>query len=140
MSGVFDRLFSGERRSIRRVILDRDLLDELLGAASRAYPREFGALLEGSFENDSLEIGGFILPQVLLGTDNVLMKIGMLPSTTETVGSVHSHPSSSPIPSTADLHFFQKRGIIHFIMANPYVRCKVKGYDRWGRQIRFSVE
>ena len=140
MSGAFDRLFGGKRRPIRRVVLNGDLLDELLGAAKASYPREFGALLEGSLESDVLEINGFILPQSLVGKDNILMNIGMLPSTTETIGSIHSHPSSSALPSTADTHFFQKRGLVHFIMATPYVRSKVKGYDRLGRAIRFSVE
>ena len=44
MSGVFDRLIGGKRRPIRRVMLDGDLLDGLLGAAKTSYPREFGAL------------------------------------------------------------------------------------------------
>jgi proteasome lid subunit RPN8/RPN11 len=140
MSGVFDRLIGGRRRPIRRVVLSGDLLDELLGAAKSSYPKEFGALLEGSLEADVLDINGFILPHSLVGKDNILMNIGMLPSTTETIGSIHSHPSSSAFPSTADVHFFKKRGLVHFIMANPYVRSKVKGYDRLGRPIRFSIE
>ncbi len=120
--------------------MDADLIDDLLGAARASYPREFGALLEGSFEGDSLHITEYILPLTLSGMDNVLMKIGMLPSTTDTVGSIHSHPVSSAIPSTADIHFFQKRGLVHFIMASPYVRKKVKAYDRQGRAIRFTIE
>ena len=139
MSGVFDRLFGGKRRPISRITVDAELMDDLLGAAKASYPREFGALLEGSYEGDVLHITGFILPLTLSGKDNVLMKIGMLPSTTETIGSVHSHPSSSALPSTADISFFQKRGLVHFIMANPYVRSKVRGYDRLGRAIRFSI-
>jgi len=139
MSGVFDRLFGGKRRPIRRVLFDEEVMDDLLGAAKSSYPREFGALLEGSLEGDILQIEGFILPQTLSGRDNVLMKIGMLPSTTDTIGSVHSHPGPSAVPSAADVSFFQKRGLVHFIMANPFVRCKVRGYDRWGRPIRFSI-
>lgn len=140
MSGVFDRLFGGRRRPIRRVLLDGEVLDDLLGAAKTSYPKEFGALLEGDLEGDVLEINGFILPLTLSGKDNVLMKIGMLPSTTETIGSIHSHPGPSALPSSADIHFFQKRGLVHFIMANPYVRSKVRGYDRWGRSLRFSID
>jgi hypothetical protein len=29
---------------------------------------------------------------------------------------------------------------VHFIMANPYVRHKMAGYDRRGRPIRFSIQ
>jgi proteasome lid subunit RPN8/RPN11 len=140
MSGVFDRLIGGKRRPIRRVVLKGDLLDEVLGAAKTSYPSEFGALLEGSLEAEVLEINGFILPHTLVGKDNILMNIGMLPSTTETIGSIHSHPSPSALPSVADIHFFKKRGLVHFIMAHPYVRSKIKGYDRLGRAIRFSIE
>jgi proteasome lid subunit RPN8/RPN11 len=140
MSGVFDRLFGGKRRPVRRVVLDEEVLGDMLGAATRCYPREFAALLEGILEGGTLEVTGYILPQTLLGRDNILMNIGMLPSTTDTIGSIHSHPSSSALPSTADLHFFQKRGLVHFIMAHPYVRTKVRGYDRWGRSIRFSIQ
>jgi proteasome lid subunit RPN8/RPN11 len=140
MSGVFDRLFGGKRRPISRVLLDEEVVKDLLGAAKASYPKEFGALLEGSLEGDVLQIEGYILPQTSVGMDNVLMKIGMLPSTTETIGSAHSHPGPSAVPSTADLHFFQRRGLVHFIMANPYVRHKMAGYDRRGRPIRFSIQ
>jgi proteasome lid subunit RPN8/RPN11 len=140
MSGVFDRLIGGKRSPIRRVVFDGNLLDELLKAAKNLYPREFGALLEGSLEAEVLKINGYILPQSLVGKDNILMNIGMLPSTTDTIGSIHSHPSKSALASTSDIHFFKKRGLVHFIVANPYVRSKVKGYDRLGRSIRFSVE
>jgi proteasome lid subunit RPN8/RPN11 len=75
-----------------------------------------------------------------VGKENILMNIGMVPSTTDTIGSIHSHPSTSALPSTPDIHFFKKRGLVHFIMANPYVRSKVRGYDKVGRSIRFSVE
>jgi proteasome lid subunit RPN8/RPN11 len=116
------------------------LHDELLKVAKKLYPREFGALLEGSLEAEVLKINDYILPQSLVGKDNILMNIGMLPSTTDTIGSIHSHPSTSALPSTSDIHFYKKRGLVHFIMANPYVRSKVKGYDRLGRPMRFSVE
>ena len=139
MSGVFGRLLGGRRKPIRRIVFESEVLDELLGAAKSSFPREFGALLTGSLEDDVLQIEGYILPQTLSGRDNVLVKIGMLPPTVETIGSIHSHPGPSALPSTADLHFFQRRGLVHFIMAWPFVRFKVRGYDSLGRPIKFSI-
>ncbi len=139
MLGFLDRLFGGEKGPTVRVVIEHEVLDDLLGGAKKAHPREFAALLEGGLEQEVLRVEGFVLPRAYLGKDNVLMKIGMLPPMIETIGSAHSHPGSNPYPSRADVHFFEKRGLVHFIMANPYSRKDVKAYDRLGREIEFSI-
>ncbi len=139
MSGVFDRLLGGKSKVLKRLYLEGEVLDELLGAARSSYPREFGALLEGSFEGDALRIEGYILPRTLTSRDNVVMNLWMLPSTTETIGSIHSHPGTSSTPSASDVDFFRRRGLVHFIMARPYTRHSVAAFDRMGRQIMYSI-
>jgi len=140
MPGVLNRLFGVRTRPLRRVVLDSGVLDDLLGAAGSSHPREFGALLEGTIKEDTLRISSYILPHSFSGQGSVLMGLGLLPSTTQTIGSIHSHPGASALPSEADIRFFGKTGLVHFIIASPYSRSTVKGYDRWGRQIEFIVE
>jgi len=140
MPRVFDRLFGVRKRPLRRVVVDSEVLDDLLGAAGSSHPREFSALLEGTIQEDTLRITGYVLPHSISGQGSVLVDLGLLPSTIQTVGSIHSHPGASALPSEADIRFFGKRGLVHFIMARPYSRSTVKGYDRWGRQIEFDVE
>lgn len=140
MAGVFNRLFGIGKRPLTRVVVDSQVLDDLLGAAHSSHPREFGALLEGTIQGGTLRITGYILPRSLSSQGSVLMNLGLLPSTTQSVGSIHSHPGASALPSEGDIRFFGKRGLVHFIIARPYSRSAVKGYDRWGRQIEFGME
>ncbi len=138
--GIFDRIFGVRKRRPIRVVMDSEVLDDVLGAASSSSPREFGALLEGDIQGNTLRITGYVMPHFLSGEGSVLMDIGLLPMTTQTVGSIHSHPMGSPTPSEADIRFFGRNGLVHFIVASPYSRASVKGYDRWGREVEFAVE
>lgn len=140
MPGVLDRLFGTKKRPLRRIVVDPGVLDDVLGAAETSHPREFSALLEGTIDGDTLRITSYVLPHSTKGQTSVVMKLGLLPSTMQTLGSIHSHPGASAVPSEADIRFFGKSGLVHFIMARPYSRSTVKGYDRWGREIEFHVE
>jgi proteasome lid subunit RPN8/RPN11 len=63
----------------------------------------------------------------------------MLPIDFSVVGTVHSHPSSFPLPSEADLHLFEKYGKIHIIVAKPYRESSWKAYDYTGQEVDMTV-
>jgi len=52
---------------------------------------------------------------------------------------VHSHPSNSNKPSTADRQFFRKVGIINIIICNPYTVNNIKFYNNEGEEITVEI-
>jgi proteasome lid subunit RPN8/RPN11 len=67
------------------------------------------------------------------------MKIFMKPMVTGTIGSVHSHPGNSALPSNADYQFFSKNGLVHFIIAEPYTEDSMVAYDIVGQPIEYRI-
>lgn len=115
--------------------LRRELLDTLLEAARSAHPREFAGVLRK--HGDTIE-EVLILPG---GSSerSALMHLHMLPIDPGVVGSVHSHPSSFPVPSSADLEFFDRFGSVHMIIAYPYDRRSWAAYNHRGERIELEV-
>lgn len=63
----------------------------------------------------------------------------MLPIDFTIIGTVHSHPSSNPKPSSADLSLFERYGKIHIISAHPYSTTSWQAYDYKGNAIKLRV-
>mgnify|MGYP001606496819 CR=1 FL=1 len=58
---------------------------------------------------------------------------------TSIIGSVHSHPSPSTRPSSADLGFFSRMGKVHLILGHPYRESSFSAYDSGGRKIHLGI-
>jgi proteasome lid subunit RPN8/RPN11 len=56
---------------------------------------------------------------------------------TNAIGSVHSHPSFSNLPSEQDLRFFNKNPGIHLIICHPFKIENIAAYDYQGKKIKF---
>jgi proteasome lid subunit RPN8/RPN11 len=63
----------------------------------------------------------------------------MLPVDLSIVGTVHSHPVYSSIPSKADLNLFSKKGRIHIIVAMPFNSNSWKAYNSNGEIVQMKV-
>ncbi len=126
-------------KKIRRIQVDSGVIDEIINAARNAYPMEFAALLEGRIEDDTLKVTGLIFLPGETSDEGAIMQILMLPPFTSTIGSVHSHPSPNNSPSIQDLHFFEKNGFFHMIIAHPYTEDTIASYNRWGERIEFEI-
>jgi len=118
----------------------RSVLEIVLNASRRSYPREFGALLKGKInEKDGLTImvtEALLLPGTIQGDSHAILHLSNLPIGSDCVGSVHSHPSGSKSPSDADLQFFRRTGLIHFICGYPYLGVEdITAYDKDGNRV-----
>lgn len=130
----------GNDKSINEVQIDSRVIDEIIKIAIEADPREYVALLSGKFQEDILKITGLIFLPFKASENSAVMQVFMMPLTTKSVGSVHSHPGPSANPSEADLRFFAKNGYFHMIVCRPYSQATMKAYDPFGNPIPFVVK
>jgi len=111
----------------------------LLESAKSSHPNEFAGLLRAdTIEKDTI-IEVVLLPGTISGSSHAIFQFHMQPIDFSIVGTIHSHPSYSWKPSSADLQLFQKHGRIHIIIANPYRETSWRAYDPNGNEIALTV-
>jgi proteasome lid subunit RPN8/RPN11 len=120
-----------------KIKIKRGLLLELLEASKNTYPNEFFAFL--GKDNNSVIDHFIIVPLFYSANDSVSYRTDTLPFDFSIAGTIHSHPSYSGRPSSADLHSFEKRGFIHLIIAYPYTFESIFAYDRDGNKVSFEI-
>ena len=116
--------------------LKRELLDFLLEAAKSSHPKEFAGVLRK--RGDVIE-EVLLLPGTASSDESALLKLHMLPIDPNVVGTVHSHPSPNPVPSSTDLQFFDRFGTIHIIIAYPYTLESWAAYNYRGERVDLEV-
>jgi len=132
------RLFELDRYEFEKVIIDREVVDNIIELAKQTYPKEFIAFLEGKSRKGMMRIYGLLYQEYEASTNATTARID-LPLTSDAVGSVHSHPGPSNQPSNTDLRFFSKHGVVHLIIRYPYLAENVAAYDLHGRRISFEI-
>jgi len=118
--------------------IKRATLEALLLAARNTYPDEFLALL-GIRRKNSKVIDEYVLLPSTYGKTFSSVRLDLLPYNAGTIGSVHSHPSYSPRPSSGDLRAFKSMGKIHLIIAKPFNFGSVKAFDSKGQSVELEV-
>lgn len=116
--------------------VEKGALDLILHACRSSHPEEFGGILRAD-EGRITEV--LILPGTFSSERSVLMKLNMLPISSNACGSVHSHTSGSLQPSRADLNLFNSFGEVHLIVTRPYNENSWKAFDSRGREIKMEV-
>jgi proteasome lid subunit RPN8/RPN11 len=132
------RFFELDRYDFERVIIDREVIDNIVELAKQTYPKEFIAFLEGKTRKKILRIYGLVYQEYFANPSYTVYKFNP-PIISGIVGSVHSHPGPSNHPSAADLHSFSKRGMVHMIIRMPYAAENIQAYDKNGNRISFEV-
>lgn len=133
--GLFDRSSTKAARRITRIT--RDVLDLVYESARGWHPNEFAATLRA--EGDTItEI--VLVPAMEGGERHAILPLFNLPSADASlVGTVHSHPGPSAMPSDADLQLFRHYGRVHIIVHEPYDARTWRAYDHDGRPVRLEV-
>lgn len=126
-------------KKFQEIRMDREVVEEIIQIARESHPFEFAALLEGKVKKGVLKVDGLVFLPGETSNQGAVMKTFMMPLTTGTVGSVHSHPIPSAEPSTADLQFFAKNGLFHLIIAYPYTEDSILAYDTFGEMISYRL-
>jgi len=124
----------GKRRRIWGI--EEDVLDMINEAAKDTYPDEFLATLRAE-KGVVTEI--LLLPGTLSGEHSGTFHLHMLPIDLSVVGTVHSHPSFSNMPSEADISLFGRFGNTHIITCIPFDMRSWKAYDYNGNEIELEV-
>jgi proteasome lid subunit RPN8/RPN11 len=125
-------------RSSDVVAIAADALDFALSASEDAHPNEYMGLLRGEDAHDlGLDREGTVVTDVLIipGTTSspvsATVRSDLVPTASNSVGSVHSHPNGVLRPSNQDLQTFG-RGKVHIIIGAPYGRHDWKAFNREG--------
>ena len=114
----------------------KSLLEDLLEASKNTFPNEFLALLS---ENKKGIISEFVLTPTIFGKTHAIFRRDLMPIDKSIVGSYHSHPSNSAMPSKADLRVFSSTGKIHLIAHYPFNFGAIKAFDNNGKTIQLEV-
>ncbi len=95
----------------------RELLEMLFALGKAEHPNEFLAILK---EKDGIIEELELAPGTVSNGVSASFNYDMMPLSTNTAGSAHSHPSGLISPSDADLNMFPKIGRYHIIIGSPY--------------------
>lgn len=139
IDNLLEKILGTSENHFDEVQIDKEVTDEIMNIARESYPNEFMALLEGKIEDKILKITGLIFLPVDTSQEGAVMQVFMQPLSTNSVGSVHSHPGPNASPSDADLHFFSKKGLFHIIIAEPYDLDSIRAYDSYGNIVDFKT-
>ncbi len=113
----------------------RELIEGLIEISRENHPYEFFALLTGK----KGVIEEFVYIPFEQGSDFAGFNTSLLPIGMRIYGTVHSHPSNSPHPSTQDLATFSSFGSIHIIIHYPYCRSCWNAFDSQGNMVEIEV-
>ena len=109
------KLLGNDEEEFNEVRVDREVLDSVIYYSKKAYPNEFLAFFDGEIKDKILYITSLIfLPGETCETGAVV-HMELMPMNTKSMGSVHSHPGPSAMPSEADLKTFSRNGYFHMI-------------------------
>ena len=114
----------------------RRTLKMIMEASKSTYPEEFAAFLRAE-EGVIREL--VLLPGTVSGDSHAIFRMSMLPVDFTIVGTIHSHPSETSLPSDADLELFRKYGWVHIIAHYPYELDCYTAYNGRGEIIELEV-
>jgi proteasome lid subunit RPN8/RPN11 len=129
----------GNMNKGRAVSIPEGLLEAILEAAKRLYPREVILLLKGKKAGDKVVVSDLLVPPLATyGHGFSSMRTHMLPIDFSIVGTVHSHPSGNLTPSPAD--FNHQFGSILVIVAYPFRdESNLAAYNRAAEKLSVEI-
>lgn len=116
--------------------IKKDTLKMALEVAKDNHPKEFAAMMRAV---DGVIIELIFLPGTIGSDRSTLIPMFMKPVDFSIVGSIHSHPSPTLIPSHTDLALFSRTGDVHIIVAYPYTMNDWKAFDRMGNPVNLQL-
>jgi len=121
------------------VQLPREILEAIYAGAKQLYPRESFLLLRGKKRKDVIGITDLVLaPFAVHGEGFAHFNPYMLPGDFSLVGTVHSHPSGSILPSHVDLNYFFGRVLM--IVGYPFEgEACIAVYDSNGHKLSLEI-
>jgi proteasome lid subunit RPN8/RPN11 len=137
IEAALSKMLGLSKYDFEKVIVHQSVLENAAEFAKANAPREFAALLSGSVKSRTLYIEGIIYQHFSSNQNSAVMK-SLFP-VSSAFGSVHSHPSPSGKPSSADLLFFSNNGLFHLIITSPFSTNSFYAYTKSGKPADFYV-
>jgi proteasome lid subunit RPN8/RPN11 len=110
------------------------LVHDLIRAAQKSHPNEFMAMLSVREKGSSI-IDEIVVVPMQAGRDYATLHSELIPFDPLIVGTVHSHPTPSPFPSSQDLLTFARLGKVHAILHYPYSPDSLRVFDGEGEEL-----
>ena len=133
------RILGNKDDEFREVRVDREVLESVIYYSKKAYPNEFLAFFDGQIKDRILYITGLLFVPGETCETGAVVHTELIPMNTKYMGSVHSHPGPSAMPSDADLLTFSRHGYFHMIVCLPYSLETFKSYDRYGKHMDYTL-
>ncbi|HJJ46667.1 MAG TPA: Mov34/MPN/PAD-1 family protein [Methanocorpusculum sp.] len=116
--------------------IDYDTFLLLMEMGKSSLPNEYMVLLgaENGVINMVYPIAGSAG-----GEDASYILMDMVPIGMSYVGTAHSHPSGSIIPSNTDYATFAEMGQVHIIVGEPFDENAWSAFDREGNSIQMRI-
>ena len=133
------KILGNKDEEFREVRVDREVLESVIYYSKKSYPNEFLAFFDGEIKDKVLYITGLIFLPGERSKTSAVIHTEMIPMNTKYMGSVHSHPGPSAMPSAADLKTFSRHGYFHMIVCLPYSLETFKSYDRYGQPMDYTL-
>ena len=125
-----------ERMEKTEVMIKKELLEGILALARDKHPNEIVGLLR--IENGVTT--EFVLPPgAISNSSNAVFFPSRIPLDSSLVGTVHSHPSGNPYPSSTDLERVFRSRFFNFIVAYPYNFQTVRCFDQLGNELQYKL-
>ncbi|MGL4669508.1 MAG: Mov34/MPN/PAD-1 family protein [Methanobacteriaceae archaeon] len=133
------KILGNDKKEFSNFKVDAEVIDNIVGLAIESDPNEFMTMLDGEIKNNTLFITGLIFIPIESSDEGAVINTWMIPPSMSTLGSVHSHPGPSALPSNTDLATFSKMGLFHMIICRPYDINSIMAYNRFGEPVRFEI-
>jgi len=131
------RNFFTLRTNINEIKIKREIIEKITELPRETHPKEFLAFFEGLIGSEVIINDIFYQPYIA-NNRSAFARLD-IPLTTNTLGSIHSHPGPRNTPSRADRRFFRKTGIVHAIIGYPYREQDIAFYNHHGEPINVTI-
>lgn len=123
--------------AVREIFMEESVLLDISSMAQSAHPKEMLAFLSATQgnRNGTVRIDEIQLQAYLASEDSASFQAWNMPTVTNIIGTVHSHPGGGKRPSDADLLLFSKFGYVHAIIGEPYRPQDIRFYDKEGGKL-----
>jgi len=128
-----------EKFDYEKIVLTKKVTENICEFAKKSYPLEFISYLKGEKINNNLIINELVYQEFKANKNSAFSKMN-LPILSGVVGTVHSHPSYSNLPSETDLKLFNKQFGIHLIISYPFSTKNISAYNPKGKKISLNIK
>ncbi len=128
-------------QKINGITIEHSAVQDLCQIARDAHPKEMLAFLSASKGNNKghIHIDEIQLQAYTAGESSALVNLHMLPTFSNILGTVHSHPGGSRRPSSADRNLWQNYGFVHAIIGEPYTPSHITFFDKEANIINVAM-